>query len=99
MNSPNPTKDQHFVPRFYLKNFADKNGSLQVLNIKEKRMAKPRAYQGLGYEYYYYAAKTGVPDAISQHIEEWLTPMEDFIAKELPSVLLPTDLYIWKFFS
>lgn len=87
MNSSNPTKVQHFVPRFYLKNFADKNGYLEVLNIKEKRMAKPRPYQGLGYAHYFYAAKTGVPDTISQHIEEWFKPMEDSIAKELPRII------------
>lgn len=87
MNTSNPTKKQHFVPRFYLKNFADKKGYLQVLDIKEKRMATPRPYQGLGYAYYYYALKTGAPDTISQQIEEWFKPMEDFIAKELPRII------------
>ena len=82
MNSTNPTKAQHFVPQFYLKHFADRDGSLQVLNIKEKRLEKPRPYQGLGYAYYFYAAKTGVPDTISQQIEEWLSPIENIIAKE-----------------
>jgi len=86
-NSSNPTKDQHFVPRFYLKNFAAQDGCLEVLNIREKRIAKRRPYQGLGYAHYYYAAKTGVPDTISQQIEEWFNPMENFIAKELPRII------------
>ncbi|MBI4235577.1 DUF4238 domain-containing protein [Candidatus Peregrinibacteria bacterium] len=85
MKSPSPTKVQHFVPCFYLKNFADKDGYLEVLNIKEKRMGKRRPYQGLGYAHYFYAAKTGVPDIISQQVEEWFKPMEDFIARELPN--------------
>jgi len=87
MNTSNPTKDQHFVPKFYLKNFADKKGNLAVLKPKEKRIAKSRAYQGLGYGYYFYAAKTGVPDEISQQIEDWFHPMEDFIARELPRII------------
>jgi len=87
VTTSNLTQKQHFLPKFYLKNFADKDGSLQVLNINEKRMAKPRPYQGLGYAHYFYAAKTGVPDTISQQIEEWFKPMEDFIAKKLPGII------------
>ncbi|OGJ64501.1 hypothetical protein A3C37_01825 [Candidatus Peribacteria bacterium RIFCSPHIGHO2_02_FULL_53_20] len=87
MASPNPTKHQHFVPLFYLKNFADNDGYLDVLNIKEKRMAKRRPYQGLGYEYYYYAVNTGMPDDTSQQVEEWLKPTEDYLAKQLPRII------------
>lgn len=50
-------------------------------------MAKSKHYQGLGYANYFYAAKTGVPDTISQQIEEWLKPRENFIAKELPRII------------
>lgn len=86
MADPNPTIVQHFVPCFYLKNFAADDGCLEVLNIKDKRMAKRRPYQGLGYEYYYYARKTGIPDDLSQQIEEWLKPTEDILAKALPKI-------------
>ncbi len=87
MKNSNPTKKQHFVPQFYLKNFADSEGSLQVLNLREKRMAKPRPYQGLGYEYYYYAMQTGIADNVSQQIEEWFKPLEDFISNQLPRII------------
>jgi hypothetical protein len=86
MTNPNPVTTQHFVPCFYLKHFADEQGSLQVLNVKEKRMAKPRPYQGLGYEYYYYARKTGIPDDLSQQIENWLRPTENLLARALPGI-------------
>lgn len=81
------TKKQHFVPCFYLKNFADKSGYLHVLNMKEMRLAKSRPYQGLGYKYYFYAKKTGIPDNLSQDVEEWLKNLENVIAKELPRVI------------
>jgi hypothetical protein len=29
-------KEQHYVPRFYLKRFADQNGKLSVLNVRRK---------------------------------------------------------------
>lgn len=87
MASSNLTRDQHFVPRFYLKNFADHDGYLDVLNIKEKRMAKRRPYQGLGYEHFYYARNTGISDELSQQIEEWLKPTENIIAKALPKII------------
>lgn len=86
MTGPNPTKVQHFVPRFYLKNFAADN-YLEVLNVKDKRMAKRGPYQGLGYEHFYYARKTGIPDDLSQQVEAWLKPTEDILAKALPKII------------
>lgn len=86
MTNPNPVKVQHFVPQFYLKQFADSDGWLEVLDVKAKRMCKRRPYQGLGYEHYYYAKETGVPDELSQQIEEWLKPTEDILAKALPRI-------------
>ncbi len=87
MTSQNPTKDQHFVPRLYLKNFASEDSHLEVLNIKEKRLGKRRPYQGLGYAHFYYAAKTGISDELSQHVEAWLGSIEDFISKQLPRII------------
>lgn len=87
MVDQNPTKVQHFVPQFYLKNFADGEGCLDVLEIKNTRMAKRRPYQGLGYEHFYYARNTGVSDELSQQIEKWLKSTEDILAKALPKII------------
>ena len=83
----NPTKKQHFVPRFYLKNFANEQGFVHVLDIAKKRLGTPRPYAGVGYAPYFYAAKTGVPDEVSQHIEAWLQRHEDVIAAEMPRII------------
>lgn len=87
MDTENPTKKQHFVPQFYLKNFADPQGKLQALDIKNKRIGNPRPYQSFGYERYFYAVETGVPDEVSQHVEQWLNQIESRVSLELPRII------------
>jgi hypothetical protein len=83
----NPTVKQHYVPRFYLKLFADSQKLLQVYSVKDKRLEKPRTYSALGYERYFYAAETGTPDKLSQTIEDWLGVHENIIAQNLPRII------------
>lgn len=87
MSKTNPTEKQHFVPQFYLKNFADQQDNLQALHTRDKRIGNPRAYQSFGYGRYFYAAETGVPDEISQHVEKWLSNIESRISHELPRII------------
>jgi hypothetical protein len=83
----NPTSKQHFVPQFYLKRFADEKKFLQVLDLKNWRIGSPRPYPSVGYEHYFYAAETGIPDEVSQHIEGWLQVYESIISNELPNII------------
>jgi len=83
----NPTSKQHFVPQFYLKRFADEKKFLQVLDLKNKRIGSPRPYPSVGYEHYFYAAETGTPDEVSQHIEHWLRAHESVISNDLPKII------------
>jgi hypothetical protein len=78
---------QHFVPRFYLKNFADSAGNVQIVDIQNKRLAKPKHYGSAGFEKFYYAATTGVGDEASQQVEDWLEAIETPIAQELPRIV------------
>jgi hypothetical protein len=87
MATTNLTVKQHYVPRFYLKLFADSQKLLQVYNVKDKRLEKPRTYSSLGYERYFYAAETGTPDKLSQTIEAWLGVHENIIAQNLPKII------------
>ena len=80
------TKDQHFVPRFYLKRFAGE-GQIQVFDVRAKRIGKPRPYASVCYEKYFYAAKTGVQDEISQKLEGLFGKIENIIADALPGVI------------
>jgi Protein of unknown function (DUF4238) len=87
MNNINPTKKQHFVPQFYLKRFANEQNLLHILDVKNGRLGIPRTTSGLGYEKYFYAAETGVPDEVSQHIEQWLQTYETVIARDLQQII------------
>jgi hypothetical protein len=87
MNAVNITKNQHYVPQFYLKRFANKSRTLQILDVKNNRLGSPRSYSSAGYKRYFYAIETGVPDDVSQRIERWLQQFETAIAQELPSII------------
>jgi hypothetical protein len=80
-------KDQHFLPKFYLKLFADNHSNLRALNLESNLIGKSKHYSSFGYEYYFYAKETGVPDNISQDIESWLGYFENIISKPLPSII------------
>jgi len=80
------TKDQHFVPRFYLKRFA-RDGKIQVFDVRDKQIRKPRPYASVCYEKFFYAAKTGVPDDVSQAIEDGFGQIENKIAGALPGII------------
>ena len=80
------TKDQHFVPRFYLKLFA-KEGQIQVFDVRAKRIGKPRHYGSVCHEKFFYAAETGVQDEISQAFEDVFGQIETVVAKALPGII------------
>ena len=71
------TKKQHFVPQFYLKKFANSNGFVEVLDLKNRKIVKPRPFGGICYEKYFYALKTGKKDDFSQDIEDYFQALED----------------------
>ena len=80
------TKDQHFVPRFYLKRFA-REGQIQVFDKRAKRIGKPRPYASVCYDKFFYAARTGVQDETSQAFEDLFGQIESVIADALPGVI------------
>ena len=84
------TKDQHFVPKFYLKRFA-KAGQIQVFDVRARRIGKPRPYVSVCYEKFFYAAETGVQDEISQAFEDVLGQTEKMIAEALPGIIERAD--------
>ena len=80
------TKEQHYVPKFYLKRFA-REGQIQVLNVKAKQIGKPRLYGSVCYEKFFYAAETGVKDEISQAFEDVFGQIETLIGNNLPGII------------
>ena len=81
------TEDQHFVSRFYLKTFASDKGFVQVLDIGNRRMGKPRPFASICYEKFFYGLETGKQDQVSQMVEKLFGDLENMIAKNLPAIL------------
>jgi len=82
------TKKQHFVPQFYLRNFANSNNELHIYNAKERRIMKDRGASGICHDSFFYAAETGKPDDISQEVEDFFSAqIEDPLSKELPDII------------
>ena len=80
------TKTQHFVPKFYLKRFA-RNGKIQVLDVKAKRILKGYGYKSVCRERFFYAVESGVQDEISQVFEDVFGRIERLIANALPGII------------
>ncbi|NCT54693.1 DUF4238 domain-containing protein [Candidatus Falkowbacteria bacterium] len=74
------TAKQHFVPKFYLKRFANKKGFVEVLDLNNRRIGSARPFGSVCYEHYFYGLETGKCDDISQEIEDLFKVLEDKIA-------------------
>jgi hypothetical protein len=81
------TKNQHFVPSFYLKAFGNADRRVRTLDLGTGRIHKPRHYKAVGYQRFFYAIKTGVQDEISQGLEEWFRDIENQIAAHWPEII------------
>ena len=88
------TRHQHYVPAFYFKRFAkeEEEWRIQVFNVRAKRIEKPRHYGSMCRKEFFYAAKTGVQDEISQAFEkDVFCKIEDVFEKALPGIIKRTD--------
>lgn len=81
------TEDQHYVPIFYLKRFADDQGFLQVLDVKNKKRLRKRAYAGVCYSSFFYGVNSGKSDQTSQDVEKYLEKIEGFVGQRLSHII------------
>jgi|CXWL01.1.fsa_nt_gi hypothetical protein len=81
------TARQHFVPQFYLKKFVNSSGLVEVLDVSKKIVLTPRSPKAVCYEKFFYGAKSGELDEVSQDVERMFREMEDNIAKRLDSII------------
>ena len=84
---PQVTVDQHYVPKSYLKLFADSKQQVQVFDVRARRIGKPRLYGAVCYEKFFYADQTGVHDEVSQVLEDFFNRIETKIADSLPTAI------------
>lgn len=83
---PSHTSKQHYVPKFYLKQFANKQHFISVLDVPRIAILKRRVYTSVCYNKYFYGQQTGKNDDLSQAIEDILQKQETVFAHELPRI-------------
>lgn len=79
------TKNQHYVPKFYLKRFVNKDDKLEILDCEHRRIGKPRSPKSVCSEVYFYSVNDEY-DEVSQEIENEFQRFESSIAKHYDEV-------------
>lgn len=87
------TKDQHYAPKFYFKRFADEEGWLQVLDIRNGRLIKPKPFSGVCYAEFYYGINTGEADEASQDFEKFFKIIEDYFSSSYDQIVEDISSY------
>ncbi|MFA5917634.1 MAG: DUF4238 domain-containing protein [Candidatus Gracilibacteria bacterium] len=75
-----PTKYQHYVQKAYLdlfKNPNNKQGEVNILDLKLRKVVKSKVSKGLCVEDYFYGIESGKQDMMSQIIEWYLCKYEN----------------------
>lgn len=76
--------DQHFVPQFYLRRFANGEGLLERFDLNSKTvLATPKSPKAECQDCFFYALKTGEEDEVSQVVEDFWKAIEDFVSPHL----------------
>ena len=76
-NPANYTKNQHYVPKFYLKKFANSVGKLETFDMTNQKILKPQSPSHVCSWDYFYALETWKKDDISQVFEEMFDYFEN----------------------
>lgn len=74
------TKNQHYVPEFYLRKFANSNGKLEILDCKRRKVVTPRSPKSVCNEEYYYSESNQL-DEVSQVLEKEFQRIESGVSK------------------
>src|ERR1017187_10095598 len=81
------TKNQHFVPQFYLRRFLNQNNVVEALDLNLMKCVNPKGTRKICSAEFFYGIETGIPDETSQKIEGWFQKMETFISQNLDSIV------------
>ncbi len=81
------TKNQHFVPQFYLRRFTNQKDLVEVLDRDSMTCERARGTKRICSAEFFYGIETGIQDETSQRVEEWFQKREDFIGNNLDSII------------
>jgi len=81
------TKNQHFVPQFYLRRFTNQQNLVEVLNRNSMKCERARGTKRICSAEFFYGIETGIADETSQKVEEWFQKIEDFVGNNLDLIV------------
>lgn len=73
-------KRQHFVPQFYMRNFANDKGGLTIYNISKDSIISDAPYSSQCYKDYFYGKDLCIEDMLSKLELNWNTVIKKMIA-------------------
>lgn len=79
------TKNQHYVPQFYLRKFANNENKLEILDCGRRKVVTPRSPKSVCNEEYYYSANNKL-DEVSQALEKEFQRIESDISKAYDNI-------------
>ncbi len=80
------TKNQHYVPQFYLRKFANSNDKLEILDCGRRKVVASRSPKSVCNEEYYYSANNQL-DEVSQALEKEFQRIESDISKVYDDIM------------
>ena len=80
MDNQQITKDQHYVPIFYLNKFVNKDKKLEILDCELKKIVVARTPKNVCNEEYFYSLNNK-KDQVSQELEKHFQTLESEISK------------------
>lgn len=85
-------KKQHYIPKFYMKNFSDFNGRVNVLNLRDKQIYENVPYKNQGYNTYYYGLDTKWEKILSNKEQIWATSIKSVLNNDVMSMSILSAL-------
>lgn len=79
-NPKNVTKNQHYVPQFYLKKFTNSSWRLETFDIENRRIIRPQSVEHVCSWIFFYWVETWKEDLVSQLLEEMFNYYENKFA-------------------
>ena len=80
------TKNQHYVPVYYLKRFTNSDDKLEVLDLKPNKVMRPRSPKTVCHEKDFYSTYSSTQEE-NQALEEEFSQSENSLAQSLPGVI------------
>lgn len=74
-------KKQHYIPRFYMKNFA-KNKVFSVFNIKNRKIISPAPYKDQCFKDYFYGKDNILEDILAEKETKWAEAIRSLLEEE-----------------